>query len=300
MQDVIDYIKSKNIGEYEENVSFKKLTTYRCGGNARLVVFPFNATSLIDLIKYFNENNTPYKVFGNGSNILASDDDYNGVIVKLSNLNNIKLIENDLVVEAGVNLMVLANNMSKDGYSGLEFACGIPGTIGGAIYMNAGAYLKSMSDIVKEVKILDEDLKPRVLKKEDMEFGYRTSIFKRKKWIILKATLQLEKKAVEEIMDLVTSRKKRRIASQPLEYPSAGSVFRNPENEFAGHLIEECKLKGKTHGGAEISSKHANFIINKDDATSSDIKYLMDKAHDEVLKKYNIDLIREQELFNWK
>ncbi len=300
MRDVINFIKKENIGEYKENVSFKKLTTYKTGGNAKLVVFPFNVLYLIELLKYLKKNKIDYKVLGNGSNTLASDNDYSGVIIKLNNLNNVELSGNILKVEAGANLMVVANNISKQGYSGLEFACGIPGTIGGAIYMNAGAYLKSMQDIVTEITCLDEKYNIKKLKVNELKFGYRTSILKHKKYIVISAKLKLEKKDKDEIINLINSRKLRRIESQPLDYPSAGSVFRNPEGEYAGHLIEECNLKGLTYNGAAISEKHANFIINKDGATSEAIKYLMDKAHDEVLKKYNIDLIREQELFNWK
>lgn len=300
MIDVIKYIKKENIGEYKENVSFKNLTTYKCGGTARLVVFPFNALYLISLLKYLKTKKIKYKVLGNGSNTLASDKDYNGVIIKLSNLNNVELVKNNLIVGAGANLMAVANNMSRQGYSGLEFACGIPGSVGGAVYMNAGAYLKAMSDIVKNVTVIDDKLKIKVLKNQDMKFGYRTSILKSNSYIVLSTTLKLERNDKEEIIKLISSRQKRRIESQPLEYPSAGSVFRNPEGDFAGRLIEECNLKGQIYGGAEISKKHANFIINKNNASASDIKYLMDKAHDEVLKKYNIDLIREQELFNWE
>lgn len=300
MKDVIKFIKSENIGEIKENVSFKNLTTYKCGGTARLVVFPFNVLYLVNLIKYLKKKKIDYKILGNGSNTLASDDNYDGVIIKLNNINNVELKGNDLVVGAGAILMVVANNMSKQGYSGLEFACGIPGSIGGAIYMNAGAYLKSMSDIVKNVTVIDENLKIKKINAKDMKFGYRTSLIKQTKYIVVEAKLKLEKKNKEEIMELVYSRKKRRIETQPLEYPSAGSVFRNPEGEYAGHLIEECNLKGFSYGGGEISSKHANFIVNKGNATASDIKYLMDKAHDEVLKKYKIDLKIEQELFNWK
>lgn len=300
MTGVIQYITNNKIGDYKENVSFKSLTTYKSGGNARLVVYPFDTTSLVLLIKFLKESSVSFKILGNGSNTLASDRDYDGVIVKLDNFNDCILDDNVLYVEAGCNLMVVANNMSREGYSGLEFACGIPGTLGGAIYMNAGAYLKAMQDIVIDILVLDENLELKKMKNEELGFSYRNSILKKKPYIVLSANLKLEKKDRDEIEELINSRKKRRQDSQPLDYPSAGSVFRNPDGDHAGRLIEECGLKGETHGGAEISIKHANFIINKEGASSSDIKYLMDKAHDEVLKKFNVDLIREQELFNWK
>lgn len=302
MDKVIEYINNNKLGTFKENVSFKNLTTYRCGGNARLVYFPNNVSSLISFMKFIKEKNIEYKIFGNGSNILASDDDYDGIIIRLNNLNKYKLDEetNILEVEAGCGVMILANLISKMGYSGLEFACGIPGTIGGALYMNAGAYLKSFSDIVINATLLDNNYNIVTLTNEELNFSYRKSILSDNKFIVLSVLLQLEKKDVEEITKLINERLHRRIDSQPLEYPSAGSVFRNPEGDFAGRLIEECNLKGMMYGGAEISSKHANFIVNKENAKASDIKYLMELATYEVEKKFNIKLHREQELFNFK
>ena len=300
MNTLIELLQAKEWGTFKENVSFKTLTTYRSGGNARLVVFPNDVDSLIEIIKYLKDENISFKVLGNGSNILASDKDYNGVIIKLNNLNNLKIDNNKLEVEAGYNLTLLANNLSREGYSGFEFACGIPATIGGAVYMNAGAYLSDISEILEKVDILDENLEKKTLYNKDLNFSYRHSIFMEKNWIILKAYFNLEKGNKEEIIDLIDDRRRRRYESQPLDYPSAGSVFRNPEGNFAGKLIEDSNLKGKTRGGAEISSKHANFIINKGTASSDDIKYLMDLAKAEVMNNYNIDLKVEQELFNWE
>ena len=300
MDSFINYIKDNNLGTCDKDISFKTLTTYRTGGVAKIVYYPDSAESLIKALRYIKDNNINHKVFGNGSNILASDNDYDGVIIKLANMNNIKNNGDIFEVEAGYNLAKLANEMSNDGYTGLEFACGIPGSIGGAVYMNAGAYLKSMSDIVVDVKVLDSDLNVITLTNEDLNYSYRNSMLIGKDYIVLSARLNLKKGDKEKIIALINDRRKRRLDSQPLEYPSAGSVFRNPEGEFSGHLIEECNLKGKTHGGAEISRKHANFIVNKGNATSTDIKYLMDLAQNEVKEKYNIDLKREQELFNWE
>lgn len=300
MNECIDLIKEKSLGEVEENVSFKALTTYRTGGNAKYVVYPNNINDLQEILNILNKNDISYKVLGNGSNILASDKEYEGIIIKLSNLNHLNLKNNELYVESGYNLMILANDMSKKGYSGLEFACGIPGTVGGAIFMNAGAYNKAMSDIVKEVTIIDENNEIRVLTNNDLGFGYRKSKVSENNWIILSVTLLLEEKDPNEIMIIVNDRKARRIASQPLEYPSAGSVFRNPDGLYAGELIEKSNLKGKKVGGAMISEKHANFIINYENATSSDIKKLIDIVKNEVEKNYNVTLKQEQELFNWE
>lgn len=300
MEEVISYLKQEEIGIIKENVSFKNLTTFRTGGIARCVISPSNVENLKKVVNKLKENNIQFKMFGNGSNILASDNYYNGVIIKLDLLNNLEEKDGLIEVEAGYSLMKLALEYSKKGYSGLEWACGIPATIGGAVYMNAGAYLSDISNILIDVTILDDDLNIVVLEKKDLDYSYRSSIFMKKNWIILKATLKLEKRTVEEVMEVVLDRKERRILSQPLEYPSAGSVFRNPFNDYAGRLIEECNLKGHTIGGAQISDKHANFIINKDNATSTDIKNLIELAQDMVYVNYKINLKVEQEFFNWE
>lgn len=300
MNELIDFIKNEQLGDFKENVSFKTLTTYKTGGNARIVVFPKSVSALTSLLDYLKEHGITYKIFGNGSNILVSDKDYDGVIIRLKALNNLEIADTIVTVGAGYLLNVLANKVSNMGLSGLEFACGIPGTIGGAIYMNAGAYLASIGDVLEEVTILDEDETIKKLKKEDLNLGYRKTNLQNTGKICLEAKLKLVHKPLENILELTTSRKERRLKSQPLNYPSAGSVFRNPEGDFAGRLIEECGLKGKVHGGAMISDLHANFIINLGNATSSDIKYLMELAQSEVKKKFGINLIREQELFNWE
>lgn len=300
MNNILDELnKIENI-EIKENISFKTLTTFKVGGIAKYVVFPNNIDSLKNLMNYLKEKGINYKVLGNGSNTIPSDKNYDGIIIKLTNLTNFEINNNILMADAGCSLMKLANDISKQGYTNLEWACGIPGTIGGAIYMNAGAYKKSISDIVLSVTILDENNNIKELLKHDLIFSYRNSIFMQKNWICLKVKLDIKKGNQEEIEDIISDRRRRRLESQPLDYPSAGSVFENPEGLFAGHLIEECNLKGYRYGGAEISSKHANFIINKDNATASDIKYLIDMAKKKVYDKYNINLKMEQELFNWE
>ena len=300
MQNLIRLIKDESLGTFKENVSLKSLTTYKTGGNARLLFFPNSVESLKQILKYIKEHNIKYKVFGNGSNILASSKDYDGVIIKLTELNDFKQKGEIVEVDAGYNFALLSNSMSKEGYSGLEFGCGIPGTVGGAVYMNAGAYLSDVSEVLEKVDILDENLELKTLKNKDLDFGYRHSIFMKKNWIILKAYFKLKKGNKDDIIALINDRKKRRMESQPLEYPSAGSVFRNPEGKYAGKLIEDSKLKGYRLGGGQISDKHANFIINKENASSEDIKNLMDLAQSEVEKNYGIKLHVEQELFNWE
>ncbi len=300
MNNLIEFIIKEQIGEYKENVSFKTLTTYKTGGNAKLVLYPFNVLNLQKAIDYMNKNKIDYKVFGNGSNILASDKDYNGVIIKLNKFDNISIENNIITVGAGYSLMRLALDACKNGFTGLEFACGIPATLGGAVYMNAGAYLKDMSTILESAKVLTPDNEIKVLTKEEIDFSYRHSSFMNNGYIILEVVIKLEQGNKDEIMALVNERRDRRKETQPLEYPSAGSVFRNPENNFAGKLIEDCNLKGFTYKEAQISGKHANFIINLGNAKSADIKYLMDKAKQEVKEKFDIEIKEEQELFNWE
>ena len=300
MNNLISFIENKDIGQYKENYSFKKLTSYRTGGDARLVLYPKDVSSLVMVLDYIKSNNISYKVFGNGSNILASDDFYDGVIIKLTNLN--KMSVSDLIVEAeaGYNFSLLCNQMAKLGYSGLEFGGGIPAQVGGAVYMNAGAYLEDVSNCLIKVDILDENLNFRTLDKEELNFSYRHSIFMEKNWIILKAYFKLSVGDKDELVKITDERRKRRITTQPLEFPSAGSVFRNPEGMYAGKLIEECGLKGMTYGGAMISFKHANFIVNNENAKSYDIYYLMELAKKRVYDKFKVELYREQELFNWE
>lgn len=302
MKELIEFIKNYSIGEYKENVSFKTLTTYRTGGNARLVVYPKSIDSLKVLISFIKSNNISFKIFGNGSNILASDKDYDGVIIKLTKLNHFRILFNRLYIESGASLMGISNTLCKNGYSGFEFACGIPGTIGGAIYMNAGAYLEDISRVLISAKVLDlNDLSIKKINNKKLDFRYRHSALQDgNNYVILSGVFKIKKGNRNKILKLIVERKQRRVESQPLEYPSAGSVFRNPLDNYAGKLIEDCNLKGYKKGGAEISDKHANFIINKDDATSQDIKDLMDLVHDTVKEKYDVDLIREQELFNWE
>ena len=197
--------------------------------------------------------------------------------------------------------MKLSLQASKKGLAGLEFAAGIPGTVGGAIYMNAGAYKSDMGYIVQQVKVLTPDLKVITLSNKEMNFHYRSSFLQSHPgYICLEVILKLTKGDKDALDEVIKERRKRRMESQPLEFPSAGSVFRNPEGMFAGQLIEEAGLKGKKIGGAMVSDKHANFIINYKNAKSSEIKELIELVHDTVLEKYNVDMRCEQEFVNWE
>ena len=301
MEKVIDYIKKNNIGKLETKESIKKLTTYKVGGEAAVVVHPKTEEKLVKLVKFLNNNSVNYKVIGNGSNLLFSDKKYNGVLIKLDNLDDLEIKETTIKVQAGYSLIKLCLHAARESLTGLEFAAGIPGTVGGAVFMNAGAYKSDMGYIVKGVRVLTPDLKIINLTNREMKFHYRTSFLKtHPKYICLGCTIKLTRGKKHNIEEVMKERKKRRIQSQPLEYPSAGSVFRNPSDNFSGKLIEDLGLKGKVIGKAQISKKHANFIINKGGAKAQDIKDLMDLVQTKVKEEYNIDLIREQELVNWE
>lgn len=292
---MIEQLKNLNIGEVLENVDLKKFNTYRISGNAACIVFPNNLFNLIELLEFLKNNNIKYKVIGKGSNLIFNDG-YDGVLIKLDKFDKFIIQGNEITIGAGCSLIKVSNQLARLGYTGFEFATGIPGSVGGAIFMNAGAYKSDMGYIVKSVTVLTPDLKVKELTNYDLDFHYRTSfIQKNPGYICLEATIILKKGNSEEILQLIDDRKKRRLESQPLEYPSAGSVFRNPEGDFAGRLIEESGLKGKQIGGAMVSNKHANFVINYGGATGKEIKELIILIKDTVKDKYNIDLKCEQE-----
>lgn len=303
MNDVIHKIEKLNIGRIEKNVSLSKYTTYKVGGIASLMVFPKNVEALIKLLRVIKQEKVQYKIIGNGSNLLFSDKNYEGIIIKLNEFNHIEFLPgNKILVGAGYSLPKLSLLTAKKGLTGLEFAAGIPGTIGGSIFMNAGAYKSDMGYVVQSVKVLTPDLKIITLENKEMNFHYRTSFLqKHPDYVCLEVIIKLEKGKKEAIEEVIKERRKRRIETQPLEYPSAGSVFRNPEGKFAGQLIEELGLKGMKIGGAMVSDKHANFIINYNKkARGSDIKELIEYVHDKVLEKYDVDMKVEQEFVNWE
>ena len=292
---IINEIEKLNIGEVISNINLRDYTTYKLEGKALCVVIPDDINGLIRLLKFLREKNIKHKILGNGSNLIFSNY-YDGVLIKLDSFQNLEIVGNRIVVGAGYSLMKLALRVSRQGLTGLEFATGIPGTIGGAVYMNAGAYKSDMGYVVSSVKVLNPDLEVEILENKELDFHYRTSFLQtHPDYICLEATIFLSKGNVSEIMEVINERKQRRLETQPLEYPSAGSVFRNPEGDFAGRLIESIGYKGKGVGDAMVSNKHANFIINKGHASGEDIKKLIDDIKFKVNEEYNIDLKVEQE-----
>lgn len=293
----------RKYADVEEHVSLKNLNTYRIDGKAKMLVSPNSVSDLVSVLNVLKKNNQKYFILGGGSNIVLNDREYDGAVIRLNKLNGVEIHPelNMAYAEAGAMLPKLANESIEKGLTGLEFAAGIPGTIGGSIYGNAGAYNACIMDYVSSVTVLDENLEIKTIEHENIEYSYRTSMFKEtKKYIILGAKFFLKEGEKQSSLDIIADRRRRRVESQPLEYPSAGSVFRNPEGDFAGRLIESCELKGFNIGGAEVSEKHANFIINKNNATGSDVYKLIKHVHQTVLEKTNVDLLIEQEFIDWE
>ena len=301
MNEFIEKLKKLDLGKILTDVNLKDYTTYKVGGICKAMVFPKDIEALISLIKLLKDNNIKFMVLGNGSNVLFSDNVYDGVIIKLSELNHIQVKENHVIAGAGAMIMKVCREAIKHELAGLEFASGIPGTVGGCVYMNAGAYNSDMGYVVSRVKVLTPKMTVITMVNRELNFHYRTSFFKNHKdYIVLEATFNLQKGNRELLESVVADRKQRRLESQPLEYPSAGSVFRNPPDMYSGKLIEDLGYKGLTKGGAKISEKHANFIINYDNAKAKDIKELIDFIKQEVKDKYNVELHVEQEFINWE
>jgi len=293
---IVEDLKQLNVGSVTENIDIRQYTTYKAGGTATCLVQPKDVESLIILLKYVRENNIKHKIIGRGSNLVFGSGEYNGVLIKLDAFDYMEIRGNEVKVGAGYSLIKLASKVSRLGLTGLEFAMGIPGTVGGAVYMNAGAYRSDMGYVVKTVKVLTPDYQIIEMTNYDMHFHYRSSFLTNNPdYICLEATIVLKRGNPDEIMQLILDRKKRRMESQPLEYPSAGSVFRNPDGDYAGRLIEELGYKGKGHGDAIVSEKHANFVVNMGNAKGDDIKRLVLEIKKRVHEEYGVELIIEQE-----
>ena len=282
-----------------ENASLKNLNTYKIESTAKYLIRIETLEGLIDILKYLKEKKIKYFILGAGSNIVI-DDYFDGAIIKLDGLKTIKVNGNIISAEAGAMMGSLSCVSMDHNLTGLEWAINIPGTIGGSIIGNAGAYNKEIFDDLIKIKVLDEFLEVKEIAKEDIKHSYRHTDLKGKPWIVLEATFKLANGNKEKSLEIVRERKERRLQTQPLDMPSAGSVFRNPTNDHAGRLIEECGLKGKQIGGAMVSLKHANFIVNVGNATSNDVKNLIKLVHNEVKEKFNVDLVLEQEIIDWK
>lgn len=280
---------------YKENVSLKNYNTYKIDTFCSYLVFPKDIEELILILKKIKQNKLKHLILGNGSNVILSMSYYDGIVIKLDNLCKIEYQKNIVIVEAGYPLIKLAIETIDKGLSGLTFATGIPGSVGASTAMNAGAYNSDMSSVVKSVIVLNDKFEIITLTNKELEYTYRDSFLKRHKdFIVLSTTFELQSGDKETMKNQIEERRKKRIASQPLNMPNAGSVFRNPENMYAGELIEKSNLKGYSIGGAKISEKHANFIVNTGNATGEDIIKLIHKVQNRVKENYNVELKLEQ------
>jgi UDP-N-acetylmuramate dehydrogenase len=290
----------KNFGDVETGRSFRELTTLKIGGPVDYVVYPHHDIELSELLKYCRRHEIPYKLVGKGSDMLCSDDAYHGIVIRLDrHFHDVIFNGTDMIAQSGASIIAASVMAMKKGLSGLEFASGIPGTVGGCVFMNAGAYKACMADVLSEVFVYHDGMAEWLDMKECC-FAYRTSIFQQQPdWVILGAKFHLKEGEPEEIARLMEDRRQRRIRSQPLEYPSCGSVFRNPEGQNAWALIDGIGYRGRMSGDAQVSEKHCNFIINKGQARAEDYLKLVESIQQEVFAKYGIRLETEMEKFNW-
>ncbi len=269
----------------------KNHTTFRVGGPADWFVMPEEEEQVREIIKILHAEKIPYYVTGNGSNLLVGDKGYRGVVIQLyKKMSKIRVAENVVYAQAGALLSKIAAEALAHELSGMEFASGIPGTLGGAVMMNAGAYGGEMKHVLKSALSLTAEGELRVLPAEQMELGYRSSIFSKNGDIVLSAELELEPGNPETIHAYMEELKEKRVTKQPLEYPSAGSTFKRPEGYFAGKLIQDTGLQGFQVGGAQVSEKHCGFVINKDHATAADILSLIEQVSDKVEEKFGVRL----------
>lgn len=274
-----------------EEEPMKKHTTFRIGGPAEYLILPQTIEEIADVIKLCRQEEIPWYIVGNGSNLLVADEGVRGVVIQLlRNFNQIQVEGCQIRMQAGAQNAAVAKRALDASLTGFEFAAGIPGTIGGAVVMNAGAYGGEMKDILKEVTVLDPNGMIRTIPAEELELGYRTSIIARKGYVVLEAVIVLKAGDPKEIKAAMDELKEKRVTKQPLEYPSAGSTFKRPEGYFAGKLIMDAGLRGFSVGGAQISEKHCGFVINKGNATAKDVTELMDETKKIVMEKFGVAL----------
>ncbi len=271
-----------------------KHTTFRVGGPADYFLIPKTAEEVVKLVALCKEEKIPFYIIGNGSNLLVSDAGYAGAIIQIGRrMNEISVEGTTIKAQAGALLSAIGNKALDHSLGGFEFAAGIPGCLGGACVMNAGAYGGEMKDILKSVTVLNTKGQIEELPAEDLDLGYRTSLIGKRGDIVLEAKMELTEKDPEEIKALMDDLRQKRMEKQPLEYPSAGSTFKRPEGYFAGKLIQDAGLKGFQVGGAQVSEKHSGFVINKDHASAADIDSLMRQVSEKVEEKFGVPLEAE-------
>lgn len=273
-------------------------TSFKIGGPAKAIVLPETIDQIMETIKLCKSMSEPYYIMGNGSNILVEDSGVDGIVIKIADQFSTVTIEDTLVVaQAGVLLSQLSKIIMRASLRGFEFASGIPGTLGGAIFMNAGAYDGEMKDVVEWVEVLTPDHEIIKLDRSEMAFGYRTSVVREKGWIVLRCGIRLCHGHIEVIKEITNELTEKRVSKQPLTLPSAGSTFKRPNGYFAGQLIDDAGLRGLRHGDAQVSEKHCGFIVNVGKATCQEVLDLIKVVQKVVLDTYGVDLEREVRIF---
>ncbi|NMI03684.1 UDP-N-acetylmuramate dehydrogenase [Paenibacillus sp. SZ31] len=275
------------------NEPLKNHTFIKIGGNADILIHPTTIDEITKIVEIANIHQLPLTVIGKGSNVIIKDGGIRGVTISLSHFDQIKVNEDSMIAQSGVDIIDVSRLALEHNLTGLEFACGIPGSTGGALYMNAGAYGGQIADVVERATVITKDGTVLEIPREEMKFGYRNSLFKMDHYIILEAEFGLKKGNKVDIASKMKELTFLRESKQPLEYPSCGSVFKRPEGHFAGKLIQDCNLQGTRIGGAEISMKHAGFIVNVDHATAQDYMDLIQFIQQKVYDTFHVELETE-------
>lgn len=292
-----ELLKNKNLGEVLFDEPMKNHTSFKIGGPADVIIIPKNENALVESIKLLRANNIQYFIMGNGTNLLVKDGGLRGAVIKINDgLNNLRFEDSKIYCEAGVLLTAVSKEAARCGLTGMEFANGIPGTIGGAVTMNAGAYGGEMKDIITTVRVLDMDNIIKEYSNSDMNFRYRESKVTDEGLIVLSVELELKEGNLDEINEIMKDLTYKRTSKQPLELPSGGSTFKRPEGYFAGKLIEDSGLRGIRHGGAQISEKHCGFVVNVQDASCKNVLELIQMVQKTVRDTYSVELETEIKL----
>ncbi|MFQ6861973.1 MAG: UDP-N-acetylmuramate dehydrogenase [Beduini sp.] len=298
---IITQLNEAEVGDILEFEPMYKHTTYKVGGPARAFIEVKDIPALQTIMKVIKKHRIPYYVIGRGSNVLFSDKEFDGIILSLNQyFNKIEISDQTVIAQAGASVIKMALSAANHGLSGLEFISGIPASVGGVVYMNAGAYLSDVAAVLSEVTLLNGTGDIVTYKNEEMQFSYRYSILQdHPDWVVLEAKFELMPGDKEEIKEVMKNRKAKRMATQPWDRPCAGSVFRNPKTHPAWKYIDECGLRGYSIGHARVSTKHSNFIVNSGYASAQDIKNLIEHIQSLVMERFQVELHTEVRFMNW-
>ncbi len=276
-----------------ENEPMKKHTSFKVGGPANLFLRPQSKEELEKVLKICKASGKPFYIMGNGSNLIVRDGGYSGIIINTKELNLVKVEGETLIAEPGISLKDLADIALEEKLTGIEFASGIPGSLGGAVTMNAGAYDGEMKKIITSIQVITEDGTVKTIPQAACAFGYRSSVLQANNWVLISVEIQLKQGNYQEIKDKMLDLNTQRATKQPLEYPSAGSTFRRPEGYYAGKLVQDAGFRGHRVGGAQVSEKHSGFVINRDGATATDILNLIGAIQAGVRSQFGVELKTE-------